>query len=746
MHLRISRVRRNGKTYEYAQLVESYRRKQDGMPALRVVLNLGQLSSAEIANWRIALDAMREGKALVIAEPLAGQRPVKPRANLRYLDLAVLLELWNSWGLTKLLDELMPVGDALVPPSLITAALTLQRCVEPTPKAYAPEWFAKTALPELLGIPPAQYNNTRLHRVLDELDGVSQQLGWRLPRLYAEREGRFVAMFADVTDTWFVGHGPEMAEKAPTKEGRFERKINIVLLCNEHGYPLRWKVFPGRQHDSKAMLELYGSLRGLSWVGNTPVVCDRAMGNTAHLRGLLETGVYFLTALVRTEFGSYVKNVPFESLLSFEPTPGEEPAEADIAEARRLIESTQMVKVDDDLFVLDCMIVLRDEVEQEEEEENGEGEAKSQDDPAIDKTVKAMVLGRRLKEDLEQGRAASYQTAGAHYRLDKGLVGRYLSLLKLPADVQEAILQGKAVGLSVKSLAAVAKIDDAEQQRTTFAQLVEQVAQRPDGRRTRTATKQTSKPKEEEKPLRVRAVLYFNPEIFVAQRWAASQSLAAVRGFVAELNKSLADSPSGPEQRESTGIIGKVYAVLRKHGLLRVYKFAVVNQEAAGGQTCRQVELTFNQQVWDRRRRYDGFSVLVGHPEIEGSGVELAKLYRSKETIEHDFHVIKSLVDIRPLHHRTEPKIRGHVTLCMLGLLLERTMKRKLEAVRSGFSSVGALRALESCCLNMYEAQPGMPTGYCITQPDEAQAAILRALRLKHLTDDREMADRMTPR
>jgi hypothetical protein len=70
MHIRVSRVTRQGKTYEYAQLVESFRRP-DGMPAHRVVANLGQATSLEVENLRTALGAALERKRVVVARTTA---------------------------------------------------------------------------------------------------------------------------------------------------------------------------------------------------------------------------------------------------------------------------------------------------------------------------------------------------------------------------------------------------------------------------------------------------------------------------------------------------------------------------------------------------------------------------------------------------------------------------------------------------------------------------------------------------
>ena len=39
-----------------------------------------------------------------------------------------------------------------------------------------------------------------------------------LPKLYRRRQGQCVSLFLDVTDTWFVGHGPDVVMAAPVLE------------------------------------------------------------------------------------------------------------------------------------------------------------------------------------------------------------------------------------------------------------------------------------------------------------------------------------------------------------------------------------------------------------------------------------------------------------------------------------------------------------------------------------------------
>ena len=169
MHLQSTKVR-SGKSFKrYARLVQSYRRT-DGKPAQKVIANLGELSDQEFQNIKLALEASRQGKAVV----LPGRRdwPLRVTANLDYLDVAVALGFWERWKLGELLNRLIPKGSDLVPASEVLAALVIQRCVAPRSKHYAETWFPRTALPEELGVEPAHFNNSRIHRVLEHLGAI----------------------------------------------------------------------------------------------------------------------------------------------------------------------------------------------------------------------------------------------------------------------------------------------------------------------------------------------------------------------------------------------------------------------------------------------------------------------------------------------------------------------------------------------------------------------------------------------
>lgn len=190
MHLRVSSVTRHGKTYQYAQLVESIRREQDGMPAHRVVANLGRISDpVQLENLKAAFDANRTGQRVApvasnVADPVReSARLRRPDPQLCYLDAAVVVALLEQLGLTDELVRLLPKQDSEVSPERIVTALVAQRCVAPGSKLYAVRWFPRTALPELLHVSPPQFNSTRVHRVLEELESCERELMRALTRV-----------------------------------------------------------------------------------------------------------------------------------------------------------------------------------------------------------------------------------------------------------------------------------------------------------------------------------------------------------------------------------------------------------------------------------------------------------------------------------------------------------------------------------------------------------------------------------
>lgn len=724
MFVRTTKVKRNGKVYEYPQLVRSYRDPETGKPRHEVLLSLKGLPQLEIDNLRAALRAGKDKSAVVVAP--AAERllsPLKPDANLRYLDVAVGMEIWRQWGLTGLLEELMPSSSSRMSAAAVVRALALQRLVAPASKLEAVRWLPRTVLAAEEG-GAQSFNNSRVHRVLDQLEAVTGALQAKLPRLYQERDGAFVSLFTDVTDAWFVGHGPDSACRGKTKEGRIERKIGIALMCNEKGYPVRWEVLRGNQADGPAMLDLLQGVSGLSWAGQAPVVLDRAMGTSSSIRAMADTGLRFLTALRRVEFGSYAPNLAWQSVQALEL--GEHPAEQVAREAAARVAAAGMQAVEDNMLVADFgLVTLGREDDSAAQSEVAESE---------DANVQALRLAQQTLQEVNEGRHDSLAAAAASRGIKRATLSKYRQLLELSDGIQQRILAGASDGYSLASLLQVARLESREEQELAFDSLL----RTPPKRRTATASHRmpaSMPPTTPDTALReVRVIAFFNPARFVEQRQLADERRHNVARFVADLNKKL----SSPRSRQTPDkILAEVDRRLRRDDMLTLYRVELEQREDGR----YQVRLDLDRQEWDKRRRYHGFSLLVAHPELQQEAAELCWLYRAKDAVEKDFQIIKSFVKLRPIRHRTELKVKAHVTLCMLALLLERSLGRQLGGQ---CSAARALEILEPCRLNRYTSDSG-PALYTVTKPDDEQRSLLQTLRLQKLADDDWIREKLAP-
>jgi hypothetical protein len=717
MHLRLSTVRQNNRTYRYAQLVQSYRRPTDGLPAHRVIAHLGALADCEIENLRTALEASRRNQRVAVLPKTA--IPQKILQNLRYLDIAVCMRSWQNLQLDSLLDDLIPTGDALVPLHKVITALVMQRCVEPGSKLLAQRWFPKTALPELLAVPPGQFNNTRIHRALDALHRADEDLQRTLAQRLSDRDPAFAALFLDVTDTWFVGQGPKIAKPCRTKEGLYRRAIGITLMCNEKGYPLRWSVASARHDDASVMTQLLEQNAQTPWIAQTPLVVDRAMGATAHLEHMHALGLKFVTALTRTEFDAYAKGrIPYQDLLSLDSGHPE-----DVKTARDLVTRAGLQGIDETLCVRDL-----GQVERSTDATPPPDLAASP--PRLTTAHQALALAEAMARTLER-EAGSLAHAARAVGLSTQRASDHMRLLALSPQIQEIIREGLCP-LALKPLTRIARLPE-QQQAHAYA---EACGRNRSGPRRGGALTWRGPLTPATEPLALRAVLAFNPEIFVRQREHAAQTLARLYRRQNELNAQLARTPRRPET-----VRRDLERELHRHHWVEAFE---VRLEGTNTGVVR-VQLHRRESAWEHLRRFDGFLLIVAWPECALEAADLVRLYRAKDAVEKDFQTIKSVVELRPVRHRIEAKVRAHVTLCMLALLVRRTLEQTLKELPDAPSVAACFEQWKTIHLNRVRGSAATPT-YTVTDVPPDGLRLLQALDMAPLVDDDAVADTLHPR
>jgi len=447
---------------------------------------------------------------------------------------------------------------------------------------------------------------------------------------------------------------------------------------------------------------------------------------------LLAGGLRFLTAATVLEIGSYTDELPGEAFDELAPEGLERTLEAEVEAAGRAALNAGLEKVDELLYVRDLGVHKRVLKLEREPVETAEFEI----DPAAHEGGAAfLALARVFEGRLQRGEVKNQSTLAEREGLSRARVTQILNLLKLDEQLQDELLRGDFGHVPERLLRrAITQTSAAAQRR-----ILEDHADR--ARPYRKGAKKLRFVRTGRQEAALRLATYFNPKMFVEQRTRAIQRRRKIETWVAALNKQLRLS-----KRERDAVYLEVVNKLKGNNLLGVYEMRIEKIPFGKGQAHLEVRLCPDEVEWKRRRRFDGFVLLVGHPELPQSAAELARLYRAKEAIEKDFRTIKEAIKLRPVFHHTDPKVRAHVTLCMLALLLERTLEERLHRSSLPMTASACFELLAGCHLNAVRSSPDVLPYHQLTEPTQDQRAILRVLRLNDLIDPEVVQVRIHPR
>jgi hypothetical protein len=95
-----------------------------------------------------------------------------------------------------------------------------------------------------------------------------------------------------------------------------------------------------------------------------------------------------------------------------------------------------------------------------------------------------------------------------------------------------------------------------------------------------------------------------------------------------------------------------------------------------------------------REARYDGKWVLRTNTTLAAE--EVALKYKQLWMVEEIFRSAKTLLETRPIYHKRDETIRGHVFCSFLALVLRTELQRRLDAAGHGFEWAAMLRDLNN--------------------------------------------------
>lgn len=313
LHLHWGSCKRGRRVHKSYSLARAYR--EGGKNRKEIVVKLGKLSDSEVDQWKLALQAVKNPPTTSTSLD-----NIIVQSNRSYLDVAVILEIWNSWGLSQVFDSACPDKKRDIPLSCIAALLTINRCIDPETKSQIPTWTKKTALPLLMDAVLPDFNSSRVFRELSAIESCKDLISQHLcERMIQTSPETMKSLFYDLSSTTFTGNKCLLVSWGHCKEG-YENHIVLALIVNTKGLPIYWEVLEGGTADATTISWLLDRLKKkLSTLLPTPtMIFDRGMVSEENLLLLEGEQVKYITAMDKNQIEE-IAEFDFSRFSKFNP-------------------------------------------------------------------------------------------------------------------------------------------------------------------------------------------------------------------------------------------------------------------------------------------------------------------------------------------------------------------------------------------------------------------------------------------
>jgi transposase len=146
---------------------------------------------------------------------------------------------------------------------------------------------------------------------------------------------------------------------------------------------------------------------------------------------------------------------------------------------------------------------------------------------------------------------------------------------------------------------------------------------------------------------------------------------------------------------------------------------------------------TIDQAAQSQAEMMDGKLLLVTNVQ-DLKPAEVVSRYKALADIERGFRVLKSEIEIAPVHHRLPQRIRAHAMLCFVALIVYRVMRQRLKLAKSELTPEKALAQLRRIQRHSVTVNAGAPISG-ISTINAQQSNLFTALKLKKPSQDTQL-------
>jgi transposase len=279
---------KSGKTYKSSLLCHKYR--ENGKIKTKVLANLSMLPDEAILSLSNSLG--KKNGATFSLDQLSATKAV----DFGYA--AVLLIIMEQLRISELFDKILPSQSPVI------KLLILGKIITRGSKLAIFNWINRNPqIAKMLDIDLQNIKLEEIYQVLGKLPQYQEQIN-RKWALYNKTKHNEIFLY-DITSSYFEGYQNVLSDYGYNRDGKKGKKqINIGLITDVNGFPLKIQVFEGNINDHKTIIEQLQILKSDFNSEHIVFVGDRGMKIKYNLDKMQESekiGIDYITGLTKDE-------------------------------------------------------------------------------------------------------------------------------------------------------------------------------------------------------------------------------------------------------------------------------------------------------------------------------------------------------------------------------------------------------------------------------------------------------------
>jgi len=144
-----------------------------------------------------------------------------------------------------------------------------------------------------------------------------------------------------------------------------------------------------------------------------------------------------------------------------------------------------------------------------------------------------------------------------------------------------------------------------------------------------------------------------------------------------------------------------------------------------------EFEFHENQTALEAEKRIEG-KYVIATTEKDFSVPEAVEKYKELMAVEQGFRRLKDVLAMRPIYHQVEHRVRAHIFVAALALLVQRFFEQRLQSVSADLSPERAMQALSTVRVVTFQLA-GQPIRRGVTGGCPDARKVLKALKVADL-------------